>query len=260
MGLSMPYLNLSGVDLWYDDAGGDGTPVVLMHAASGTSESWLHQVPAFTAAGYRCIAFDRRGWGRSRPTASGEQPGCASDDLHGLAEALELDRFHLVGTAAGAAPSVDYALSHPNRLRSLVISTCTGGAQDPEHLDLLERIRPPEFQALPVVLREVSPGYRATNLEGTKRWVEIAESTHEATAARHRARNRVTYASLETLRLPVLAIAGGADQTTPPVVVRAIASHIPGCRFELMSEAGHAAFWEQPEVWNRLVLDFIAQH
>jgi len=70
----------------------------------------------------------------------------------------------------------------------------------------------------------------------------------------------VTYALLETLRLPVLAVAGGADQTTPPIIMRAIAKHITNCRCELIPEAGHAAFWEQPEVWNGLVLDFIGQH
>ena len=70
----------------------------------------------------------------------------------------------------------------------------------------------------------------------------------------------MTYALLETLRLPVLAIAGGADQTTPPVVMRAIAKHIPNCQYESIPEAGHAAFWEQPEVWNRLVLAFISRY
>src|SRR5437879_6463590 len=122
-----------------------------MHAASGTSESWIYQVPEFTKAGYRCIAYDRKGWGRSEPVGSGE-PGCASDDLLAFVDHLGLDRFHLIGTAAGAAPSVDFAISHQDRLRSLVVADCTGGVQDPEHLEILERARPPEFQAMPTHL------------------------------------------------------------------------------------------------------------
>ena len=43
-------------------------------------------------------------------------------------------------------------------------------------------------------------------------------------------------------------------------MMRLVAEHIPGCRFETVSEAGHAAFWEQPDIWNRLVLEFIAEH
>src|SRR2546430_15535892 len=118
----MPYLSLPGVRLWYTDSGGDGQAVVLLHAASGTTDSWVYQLPAFGEAGYRCIAFDRRGWGRTERDPNGEQPGHASDDLHGLAEHLELGPFHLVGTAAGGIVALDYALSHPERVRSMVIA------------------------------------------------------------------------------------------------------------------------------------------
>ena len=52
--------------LWFTDTGGTGEPIVLMHAITGTSESWETQVAAFSKAGYRVIAFDRRGWGRAR--------------------------------------------------------------------------------------------------------------------------------------------------------------------------------------------------
>ena len=97
----MPVVELPGVHLWYHDSGGNGIPVVFMHAASGTGDSWVYQLPAFTAAGYRCITYHRRGWGRSRPTPTGEQPGYVSDDLQGLAAHLRLDRFHLAATAAG---------------------------------------------------------------------------------------------------------------------------------------------------------------
>ncbi len=49
----MPFVELPGVDLWYNDTGRETeTPVIFMHAASGTSDSWVHQVPVFTQAGY----------------------------------------------------------------------------------------------------------------------------------------------------------------------------------------------------------------
>ena len=77
----MPYLTLPGVDLWYEDTGGSGVPVIFLHAASGTCESWVYQIPPFTTAGYRCITYDRRTWGRSRPTDPDLQPGFMGDDL-----------------------------------------------------------------------------------------------------------------------------------------------------------------------------------
>ena len=72
----MPYVDLPGVHLWYNDTGGTGTPVVFMHAASGTCESWVYQLPVFTAAGYRCITYDRRNRGRSRPDAGARNWPC----------------------------------------------------------------------------------------------------------------------------------------------------------------------------------------
>ncbi|HEY6359517.1 MAG TPA: alpha/beta hydrolase, partial [Vicinamibacterales bacterium] len=91
------FANLPGVRLWFTDTGGNGEPVVLMHPNTGTSEVWEPQTAAFSKAGYRVIAFDRRGWGRSEADpATGAQPGHASEDLHSLADYLLLRRFHLV--------------------------------------------------------------------------------------------------------------------------------------------------------------------
>jgi pimeloyl-ACP methyl ester carboxylesterase len=59
------YAELPGVKLWFTDTGGTGTPMVLLHANTGTSASWEAQATAFAREGYRVIAFDRRGWGKS---------------------------------------------------------------------------------------------------------------------------------------------------------------------------------------------------
>jgi pimeloyl-ACP methyl ester carboxylesterase len=55
-------------------------------------------------------------------------------------------------------------------------------------------------------------------------------------------------------------LVGEADQTTPPALMKMLAARIPDCEFTTVPEAGHAAFWEQPDVWNEKVLAFIAQH
>ena len=258
----MSYIALPGVHLWYIDSGGSGVPVVFMHAASGTCESWEPQLPAFTAAGYRCISYDRRGWGRSRPDPTGEQPGYVSDDLHRLADHLGLDRFHIAATAAGGIGALDYALAHPERVRSLVVADSIGGVQDPEYLEVQRRLRPPAIQALPWELRELSAGYRGTNPEGTQRWIAIERGSRleEAQGPAQQPRNPMTLARLETLRVPTLVLVGEADLVSPPALMRMLAAHIPDCQFATVSEAGHAAHWEQPEIWNHLVLEFIGQH
>jgi pimeloyl-ACP methyl ester carboxylesterase len=257
----MPYAELPGVHLWYHDTGGTGTPAIFLHAASGTSESWVYQVPVFVAAGYRCITYDRRGWGRSQPAPTGEQPGNVSDDLHGLAQHLDLERFHLVATAAGGIGGIDYALLHPERVYSLVVANSIGGIQDPAYLEVQHRLRPPEIQALPVELRELGPSYRGVDPEGTRRWIDIERTTRPqgAHGPGQPPRHPITYARLETMRVPVLVLVGDADLLSPPALMRLLAAHIPQCQFVTVPEAGHAAFWEQPELWNRLVLAFLGQ-
>jgi pimeloyl-ACP methyl ester carboxylesterase len=59
------FTDLPGVRIWYVDSGRTGTPVVFPHAATGGVRVWENQIEAFTSAGFRFIAYDRRRWGRS---------------------------------------------------------------------------------------------------------------------------------------------------------------------------------------------------
>src|SRR5207244_12145791 len=102
----------AGRRIWYRDSGGNGVPVVFLHAGTGSSLVWELQVPAFTAVGHRVIAYDRLGHGRS-VLELGAEPGTAADDPEGLARRLQLDRFHLAGPAAGRRGALDCRLSVP---------------------------------------------------------------------------------------------------------------------------------------------------
>jgi pimeloyl-ACP methyl ester carboxylesterase len=96
----------------------------------------------FSRAGYRVIAFDRRGWGKSMADpATGPQPGSISGDLAALADHLGLDRFHLVGVAGGGFAAIDYAAWHPERLRSLVVGASTGQFSEKEIEDFRARVK-----------------------------------------------------------------------------------------------------------------------
>ena len=256
------YAELPGVRLAYLDTGGSGAAVVLLHAATGSSRTWEFQIPAFTAAGYRVIAFDRRGFGRTVVTPGGPQPGTGADDLHALMDSLKIDRFHLLGTAAGGFVAVDYALSFPRRLRSLVIANSIGGVQDDDYLALGRRIRPPEFNALPPDVRELGPSYRAANPEGTRRWLEL-EHTHLAGGPPPPAqtmRNRITFEAVATIQAPTLLLTGGADLYAPPPVMQLFVRRIKGAESVVVPEAGHSTYWEQPDAFNRAVLAFLRKH
>ena len=129
-------------------AGADGPMVVLLHSNTGTSETWKPQIGPLSAAGYRVIAFDRRGWGKSLANpATGPQPGTIAEDLHMLVECLHIPRFHLVGIAGGTFAALDYVAAHPERVVSLVASASTASMQDPAEVAYRARITPPGFSS-----------------------------------------------------------------------------------------------------------------
>ena len=250
------YAPLAQAKLWYEDSGGPGDAVVLLHAGTGSSRSWSRQLEALRAAGLRAIAYDRCGHGRS------EGPGgvSAADDLLALADHLMLERFHAVGTAAGAIVALDFALSFPQRLRTVVFANSHGGVQDEDYLALQRRLRPsPQFAALPPEVRELGPAYRAENPAGTEEWLKIErEARVPGAPILPKTRNRITFQALEGLAVPALLLTGDADLYAPPPVLELFRRRIPKSSVAVIPSCGHSAYWEQPERFNRAVLDFFS--
>ena len=168
----------------------------------------------------------------------------------------------MVGTAAGGFVALDFALSYPKRVRSLVVANSIGGVQDADFLELGRRLRPPQFAALPPEFREVGPSYRAGNAAGTERWVELEKISRPTgpPAPAQPLRNHITFALLETIQAPTLLMTGDADLSAPPPLLRLFAERIKGSEVFIVPEAGHSAYWERPDLFNRTVLNFLGKH
>jgi pimeloyl-ACP methyl ester carboxylesterase len=257
------YAELPGVRLWYVDSGGDGVPIVLMHANTGNADTFEQNTPGLVAAGYRTIAFDRRGWGRSLANPdTGPQPGNKGEDLSNLVDYLGLDRFHLVGIAGGGFIGYVYAFWHPERLRSLVVAA-SGGAgalKDTELVALRQKTALPGMRNWPAQFREVSTGYMANNPEGLERWLEIHQHARQEGAPTQPLGDEITFEKLATIKVPTLLMPGDQDLTTPPWVMRRQAVHIPGVEFVVFPEGAHALNYEYPEAFNRELLRFIGKY
>ncbi|APZ33253.1 alpha/beta hydrolase [Microbacterium aurum] len=101
--------NSTDVELFYTDHGpADGQPVVLIHGFPLNGESWDLQSRALLTAGYRVIAYDRRGFGASSKTASGSDYDTFAADLHALIEDLDLHDAVLVGFSMGTGEIARY--------------------------------------------------------------------------------------------------------------------------------------------------------
>lgn len=107
----MAFLTISGetpVRLHYSDSGGDGRPVVLIHGWPLSAEAWASNAGALTDAGYRVVAYDRRGFGRSDQPGEGYEYDTLASDLNDLLTELDLTDAVLVGFSMGGGEVARY--------------------------------------------------------------------------------------------------------------------------------------------------------
>ncbi|WP_433272261.1 alpha/beta fold hydrolase [Actinosynnema sp. CS-041913] len=250
------FLDVPGARLWYWDTGGRGPAVVLVHPGSGSALSWPYQQPVFARAGYRVIAYSRRGHYNST-APDPDNPGVGADDLHALVEHLGLRRFHLLGAALGGYYATDYALLHPERLHSLLILSSFMGISDPEYLRVTKLLRPPGFENMSHDFLELSPYYRAANEAGARRWQELSDlSLGGHSVASQKISSPIDWPRLETLSVRTLIMTGDADLYLPPPILQMIAAHLPKAATVVYSRVGHSASWERPSDFNHDVLRF----
>ncbi|MEQ3552723.1 alpha/beta hydrolase [Pseudonocardia nematodicida] len=242
-------------ELWFWDTGGDGEPVVLLHAATGSALSWSHQQPVLAGAGYRVVGYSRRAHRNSDPGPATDT-GTYADDLHALVEHLRLERVHLVGTAAGGIAAADYVVSRPERVASAALTCSLITTGDTAYVEDSSALRPPQWEELPRDFQELGPSYRATNPDGVATWLAEAALAPPA-SARQRTRSTVTSAALAATGVPLLLATGDADLYTPPAMLRRIGAGVPAAEQVVFTESGHNAFWERPLPFNRTVLDFL---
>jgi non-heme chloroperoxidase len=162
-----------------------------------------------------------------------------------------------VASAAGGSIASDFAFSYQDRLLSLTISSNSFGVRHGEIAKAAAFIRLRGFEQLPAEFREIGPSYRAANPEGVKAWIELDHKALIGPEFRQILKNEIKQARLKEIKLPTLLIAGAADLYTPPSISRMIAAEIPNSWLALIPEAGHSIYWEQPEIFNRTVLESI---
>ncbi len=246
--------DLGNAKLWYWDTGGPGEAIVLLHPGSGSAEFYPYQQPAFAKAGYRVISYSRRGQYRSD---FGTDAGTyfAADDLLNLMKHLKVEKFHLVGNALGGYIALDVAISHPDRVLSLVLACSMMGISDPEYTRTLQSLRPKPFDDLPMELKELGPSYRAANPSGVAEWKKLHERS--GTRSPVRLKNKITWSALADLKAPTLLVTGDADLWIPPYILRQVGAKIPNSKIVIVANSGHGVHWEQPEIFNNAVLEFI---
>jgi pimeloyl-ACP methyl ester carboxylesterase len=267
---SAPNTIIAGdVNLYYRDWG-RGRPVLFVSGWSLGSDSWGYQMMALCRRGLRCIAFDRRGHGRSSDPGGGYDLDTLADDIAAVIEALDLRDVVLVGHSMGCNEIVRYLTRHGSaRVRQIaLLGPMTPGItlspSNPHGVDpaLLEQFRSSE-------LLHDFPRWIEDNLEpfvpgaGPRMRDWLAQMALQCALQALHDCNVVVQASdmgaeLEAVDVPVLLIAGARDVSAPlDLTARRTAALVPDCRLVTYEDAAHGMFLTHVEQVNGELLEFI---
>ena len=262
----MPQVRVGNISMYYVEAGA-GEPLMLVMGLGADHLAWGFQFPVF-AERYRVIAFDNRGAGQTDAPDHPYTTRMMADDTVGLMDALGIERAHVLGVSMGGMIAQEIALNHPQRVRSLQLH-CTLGRPDPYlqaqlsagrvqrrtltreeamragHLWLFAPVTYGERPELvEMILQSALANPHPMSLTGFERQCDAVQ-THDAL-------DRVT-----AIRCPTLISVADQDILVPPRFSRALADRIPGAELRVIEGAGHGYFWERPDLFNAMCIDFL---
>jgi pimeloyl-ACP methyl ester carboxylesterase len=258
----VPYANLNGIDLYYEEHG-KGPPVVFAHGAGGNHASWYQQVPFF-ARHYRTITIDQRGFGTSDDVNELGR-GSFVADLAALLDSLGIEKTALVAQSMGGSACMGFTVRHPERVRALVMADTLAGITLPEPLRARQQTNAEATRDLPQLERVVSRNLPVRDPAKAELYLQIA-SLNRSNANRFNmpgspaapiTMDEVTSAAKQ---VPMLFMVGQEDILQPPEIVKAASELVPGAQFVLVPDSGHSVYFEQPEVFNHEVHRFLAKH
>jgi pimeloyl-ACP methyl ester carboxylesterase len=268
---------LKDTNLHVDDTGGSGRPVVLIHGWPLSGESWSKQVPAFQAAGFRVITYDRRGFGRSDKPLTGYDYDTFASDLDAVLTELDLRDVTLVGFSMGGGEIARYIGTRgEERLRSVVFASAV-----PPYLERTDDN--PDGPLTKEAAAEMTAGLTkdedafyeefTTGFFSVDGVLKVTEAERqEAIALAHQSKKHAALASmaafattdfrddLPKVTVPTLVIHGDGDATVP-FEGSGERTHraIPGSELHVVQGAPHGVTVSHPEEWNRVVLEFLAR-
>ena len=260
----------------YNDVGIGAEIVVMLHGSGPGATAWANftrNIQPLVDAGYRLILMDCPGWGQSDPIlCTGSRSDLNAGVLAGLLDTLGIEQAHLIGNSMGGHSAVAFALAHPARVGKLVLMG--GGTGGPslfapmptEGIKLLQALyREPTIEALrrmmnvfvhdPGALTEEQMQMRLDNM--------LARRDHLENFVRSLAANPRQFpdqgARLAEITAPTLIIWGRDDRFVPMDTGLRLLAGLPHAELHVFGRCGHWAQWEHADMFNRMVVDFLAR-
>jgi 3-oxoadipate enol-lactonase len=255
--------NVQGVNIFYEVTG-EGLPVVFVHGLGGTSNVWCAQRVALSR-NFRVITLDLPGSGRSDRTERQYSMERWVEQLAGLADALRLDNFVLVGHSMTTVLAQKFAAKYPARLTALVLCGPITELPPPGKEAFAKRAETVLREGmLPVADAVLAGALTAATREGNGaltgmvREMLLSNDPPSYAAQCHALANGSAKADQAQIRCPTLILDGDQDGVTPLANARAIAAAIPGARIRIIPATAHLTMLERPELFNAALIEFLA--
>lgn len=263
-----------GVRLFYE-SNGKGTPIIFVHEFGGNHWSWEPQVSSFSRR-HQCITFSARGYAPSDIPEDVESysQARAADDIIDVMNAAGVESAHIVGLSMGAFACLHAALRYPGRVRSAVVAGAGYGSEK-EHQDFFRRnseqvARNFEERGArgfaPIYGESASRvQFQEKDPRGWQLFVDrLAQHSDKGAANTMRGvqmRRPSLYdleAELAALQVPLLVVVGDEDDHSiqPGVFLKRT---VPRSGLAMFPKSGHTLNLEEPELFNRLLAEFLAQ-
>ena len=238
----MTFVEVPGGSLYTEDSGGGGEPILLLHAGVTDSRVWDDTAPRLAAAGYRTIRFDSRGYGRS-PLS--QQPFSHVADALAVLDAHGVDSAHFVGLSQGAATSVDTAIAHPARVRTLtLVAPGLSGFVWPQLPGYERRLAAAERDDPQGLALEHARLWASLSFEGDgggedKAAQIVRDQAGAFWAEELEIEEPDAIPRLGEIRVPTLIVLGDRDLDVITEIGNVLASAIPGARLTTLAGADH---------------------
>ena len=267
-----------GLPLFFEDTG-TGTPIIFVHEFGGDYRSWDLQVRALSSE-FRCITYSARGFHPSAIPIERSQYGQAQStaDLLALMDHLGLDMAHLVGTSMGSFTSLDFALTHSDRVASVtLVGNSSGPRDDAERQNYRQTWVGHEIQLREarggdgaVAVLEDDPAYQSFQRNHPERWAIYAANLREqsvegaihvlSTVHWNRRSLFDDAQALGALEKPVMLVTGDDDYYLVGETNTFLQDALPDVRWHRFPATGHLVNLERADEFNRHLAEFVEEH
>jgi 3-oxoadipate enol-lactonase len=257
------FTTLSGSKIYYEKSG-NGEPLIFVHADTLDARQWNSQFDYFSSL-FTVIRFDIRGFGKSDvPT---KEPYCFSEDLYEFMKSLSIQKAHLIGSSLGAAVSIDFVLTHPEKVHSLVLADA-GISGDGFNETFMNSIKHITDLAKSGDLNGAKLTWLNLDLFNFSRtlprvWKQVEKMVHDTSGYRWQGENQPTdidppaVQRLSNIQVPTLVIVGEGDIDDFQRKARLIHEKISGSQFVSVPHAGHLSNMDNSEAFNQTIGPFL---